>query len=173
DAKTQLLELSAVKQLTPPTPVRETAPALQPLPSSPSQQGGVLLNDSSHSQNHLFRDALQGVHALDARHNRIPDLRSEQLGGHLAAVAGEQGLRRIDHVAMSEDASRTFAIEGRPQDPAHKRVGVDTVEGLNTSLAASTQRIDSAERQQAHTAAQAMTQQQEADTLARPALRLA
>jgi hypothetical protein len=130
----------------------------------------MLLNHPGHPDHGLFRDAMHGVRALDASQKRIPDLRSEQLGGHLAVAAKEQGLREIDHVVMSHDASRTFAVQGRLDDPAQQRAGVDTVQGLNTPLSQSTQRmaeVAESQRNPAH------VQQQDQEIVTRAALRLA
>ena len=164
DARTQSLEQAAVKQL-----MQQQAPAQQS--STPGR--GVLLNDPSHPDHSLFRDAARGVHAIDAKHNRTPDLRSDQLSGHLAVAAKEQGLRGIDHVVMSGDAKVTFAVQGRPDDPAHRRASVDTMQGLNTPLAQSTQQMAEASAREEQTRNSAQTQRQDAEVVTRAALRMA
>lgn len=164
DARTQSLEQAAVKQL-----MQQQAPAQQS--STPGR--GVLLNDPSHPDHSLFRDAARGVHAIDAKHNRTPDLRSDQLSGHLAVAAKEQGLRGIDHVLMSGDAKVTFAVQGRPDDPAHRRASVDTMQGLNTPLAQSTQQMAEASAREEQTRNSAQTQRQDAEVVTRAALRMA
>ena len=178
DARTQSLEHAAVKQLMQPAPARESSgqvPAKDSQSAAPSvsPHTGILLNDPSHPDHPLFRDAARGVHAIDAKHNRVSDLRSDQLGGHLAVAAKEQGLRGIDHVVMSGDAKLTFAVQGRLDDPAHRRASVDTMQGLNTPLAQSTQQMAdvSARAEQMRNPTQA--QQQEPEVVARAALRMA
>jgi hypothetical protein len=178
DARTQALEHAAIKQLMQPAPVRESSgqvPAKdsQSAVPSPSLRTGALLNDPSHPDHSLFRDAARGIHAIDAKHNRVSDLRSDQLGGHLAVAAKEQGLRGIDHVVMSGDAKLTFAVQGRLDDPAHRRASVDTLQGLNTPLTQSTQQMAevSARAEQMRNAAPA--QQQEPEVVTRAALRMA
>ena len=186
DARTQSLEHAAVKQLMQPAPVQESngqAPAKDSPSVLPKQHNGIsphaspgnaiLLNDPSHPDHSLFRDAARGIHALDAKHNRIPDLRSDQLGGHLAVAAKEQGLRGIDHVVMSGDAKLTFAVQGRLDDPAHQRASVNTVQGLNAPLAQSTQRMAEVSAQAEQTRNPAIVQQQEPETVTRAALRMA
>lgn len=163
DARTQSLEHSAVKQLMQPA---QQAP-------QPTLGKGVLLNDQNHPDHSLFRDAARGVHAIDAKHNRTPDLRSDQLSGHLAVAAKEQGMRGIDHVVMSGDAKVTFAVQGRLDDPAHQRASVDTTQGLNTPLAQSTQQMAEASVRQEQTRNSALTQQQDAEVVTRAALRMA
>lgn len=164
DARTQSLEQAAVKQL-----MQQQAPARQ----SSTPDRGVLLNDPSHPDHSLFRDAARGIHVIDAKHNRTPDLHSDQLSGHLAVAAKEQGLRGIDHVVMSGDAKVTFAVQGRPDDPAHRRASVDTLQGLNTPLAQSTQQMAEAKAREEQTRNSALTQRQDAEVVTRAALRMA
>lgn len=164
DARTQSLEQAAVKQL-----MQQQAPAQQ----SNAPGKGALLNDPNHPDHSLFRDAARGVYAIDAKHNRTPDLRSDQLSGHLAVAAKEQGLRGIDHVVMSGDAKVTFAVQGRPDDPAHRRASVDTMQGLNTPLAQSTQQMAEASAREEQTRNSAQTQRQDAEVVTRAALRMA
>ena len=164
DARTQSLEQAAVKQL-----MQQQTPAQQ----STTSGRGVLLNDPSHPDHSLFRDAARGIHAIDAKHNRTPDLRSDQLSGHLAVAAKEQGLRGIDHVVMSGDAKVTFAVQGRPDDPAHRRASVDTMQGLNTPLSQSTQQMAEASAREEQTRNSTQTQRQDAEAVTRAALRMA
>lgn len=178
DARTQSLEHAAVKQLMQPAPARESSghvPAKDSQSAAPSvsPHTGVLLNDASHPDHSLFGDAARGIHAIDAKHNRVSDLRSDQLGGHLAVAAKEQGLRGIDHVVMSGDAKLTFAVQGRLDDPAHRRASVDTLQGLNTPLAQSTQQMAEANARAEQIRNSAPAQQQEPEIVARTALRMA
>ena len=178
DARTQSLEQAAVKQLMQLAPARESsgqAPAKDSPSAAPSVSPytGTLLNDPSHPDHPLFRDAARGIHAIDAKHNRVSDLRSDQLGGHLAVAAKEQGLRGIDHVVMSGDAKLTFAVQGRLDDPAHRRASVDTLQGLNTPLAQSTQQMAEVSARTEQMRSPAQVQQQEPDVVARTALRMA
>jgi hypothetical protein len=138
-------------------------------------ESGMLLNQPSHPDYRLFQAAASGVQALDARANRVSDLRSDQLSGHLAVAAKREGMTGIDHVVMSQDASRTFAVQGRLEDPSHQRASVDTLQGLNTPLAQSTQRIAEVAGRQAEQARSqaALAQQQEADAPNRAAMRFA
>jgi len=53
------------------------------------------------------------------------------------------GGTRIDNVLMSNDASRTFGVQGEVNDPAHLRVLVATTEAMNTSLDQSSERVAS------------------------------
>ena len=188
DARTMELEHQAVERLRQARSEQERtprAPAGEPERRIPtgttgyvpanSIESGMLLNQPGHPDYRLFQAAASGVQALDARANRVSDLRSDQLSGHLAVAAKREGMTGIDHVVMSQDASRTFAVQGRLEDPSHQRASVDTLQGLNTPLAQSTQRIAEVAGQQSEQARSqaALAQQQEADTPNRAAIRFA
>lgn len=176
DARTGDMEVEAVRRLA--QPVREAArepagdaaiaPSAPPAsagtgtPSAP-RQGAMLLDHPAHPEHRWYRDAVVGVYAIDASVGRTPDLRSDQLSGALAAAARERGMPGIDHIVLNDDASRTFAVAGNIADPAHLRVSVPTIEGLDTPLAASTQRIEAAAAEQSRQQVQAQELQPERD----------
>jgi len=109
----------------------------------PHERSGILrMDDSIHPGHSLFLDAQRGVHAQDARVGRTPDHTSNQLAGALAAEMHVAGGKRIDVVAMNNDASRTFAVQGDVHDPAHLRVSVETLQAMNTSLEQSTRHME-------------------------------
>ncbi|ENZ95931.1 lipase [Xanthomonas fragariae] len=99
------------------------------------------IDQPGHVGNALFQDAQRGVHAQDARVGRTPDQHSAQLSGALASEMHSVGGKRIDEVVMSPDASRTFAVQGRADDPAQLRVNVETITAINISLEQSSQRV--------------------------------
>lgn len=121
------------------------------------------IDQPGHAGNPLFQDAQRGVHAQDLRAGRAPDHQSAQLSGVLASEMHAAGGQRIDSVAMSPDAARTFAVQGRADDPAQLRVSVDTMTAMNTPLEQSSQRV--AENSARHAVAleqqQTQTQQQQ------------
>ncbi|MEA5126457.1 XVIPCD domain-containing protein [Xanthomonas floridensis] len=121
------------------------------------------IDQPGHLGNALFQDAQRGVHAQDARAGRTPDQQSAQLSGSLASEMHAAGGQRIDAVMMSQDAARTFAVQGRVDDPAQLRVSVDTMTAMNTPLEQSSQRVaDNAARQSvALEQQQTQTQQQQ------------
>lgn len=121
------------------------------------------IDQPGHLGNPLFQDAQRGVHAQDARAGRTSDQQSAQLSGSLASEMHAAGGQRIDAVMMSQDAARTFAVQGRVDDPAQLRVSVDTMTAMNTPLEQSSQRVaDNAARQSvALEQQQTQTQQQQ------------
>ena len=107
------------------------------------RDGAMRMDSPGHPGNLLFQDALRGVEAQDLRVGRTPDQHSGQLAGSLAAEMHANGGTRIDNVLMSNDASRTFGVQGEVNDPAHLRVSVATTEAMNTSLDQSSERVAS------------------------------
>ena len=119
------------------------------------------MDQPGHPGYSLFKDAQRGVHDQDARVGRTPDHASDQLAGSLATQMHAAGGNRIDAVLMSEDAARTFAVQGRVDDPAHLRVAVDTVPAMNTPLDQSSRALQAAaETRQAEQQDQQFTQVQ-------------
>lgn len=164
DFRTREMEQSALKRMPAIAPPTQDAPALpQVTPargaSAMPDADGVLLNDPRHSQYPLYRGAAQGVYALDARFDRTPDPRSDQLAGSLAVAALRSGMNEINHVELSRDASRVFAVQGRLDDPARVNASVETARGMDTPLRESTQRA--AEIEAARAPAPAQTPQLE------------
>jgi hypothetical protein len=49
------------------------------------------------------------------------------------------GFKRIDHVALSEDANRGYAIQGDLNSPFKRYVEVDVMQAIQTPLAQSSQ----------------------------------
>lgn len=99
------------------------------------------LSDPEHPAHGLFRSARVGVYAQDAKFGRTPDAASDRLAGALAAEIYALGGTQIDRVLVSKDGTRLFAVQGRLGDPANVYASVDAVEGLNTPLAQSTERV--------------------------------
>lgn len=119
------------------------------------------MDQPGHPGYSLFKDAQRGVHAQDARVGRTPDHASDQLSGSLATRMHAAGGNRIDAVLMSEDAARTFAVQGRVDDPAHLRVAVETVPAMNTPLDQSSRALQAAaEARQAEQQDRQLTQVQ-------------
>lgn len=119
-------------------------------PAAPS------LADPAHAGNAMYRQALDGVHVVDAQQGRTPDQLSGNLAGSLANKAHEQGMTRIDHVVLSDDARRAYAVQGELNSPFKQIAEVDVAQSVAKPLAQS-----SAEWQQpAHPSSQQPSQQQ-------------
>ena len=91
---------------------------------------------------------LQGVHQLDAAHHRTPDQGSSNLAGALVVAARNDGMSQINHVALSDDGSRAFAVQGDLNSPFKQIADVHTQQGMATPLDKSTQSLQQIDQQQ-------------------------
>lgn len=92
-------------------------------------QGNLPLTDPRHADHALFEQALAGVRKIDADMGRTSDQQSINLAASLVAPAKAAGLARIDTVGISEDGSRTFAVENRAGLKVY--ADVSTARGVN------------------------------------------
>lgn len=90
------------------------------------------LDDKNSPDYALYKQALDGVHKLDAAIGRTPDKHSAQLAAALTVQAKAEGLTRIDTVAMSPDGAHTFAAQNT--SPLKTIAGVPTHASLNTPI---------------------------------------
>jgi hypothetical protein len=93
--------------------------------------------DTTHPGNGIYLQALDAVHRLDAKHCRAPDQRSNNLAAALTIAAQAHGITRIDHVVLSDDASRAFAVQGDLNGLLKRYTSVNVGEAVGTSLAQS------------------------------------
>lgn len=100
------------------------------------------IDDPLHPGNDMYRQAYSGVEALNAKHGVAASDRDKDFAGSIAANAKAQGLDRVDHVMLSDDGSKTFAVQGN----LHSSHGLDrqiaqmqTTDAINTPLALSSQ----------------------------------
>jgi len=92
------------------------------------------LADPKNPDHALYEQARVAVHHLDASMGRKPDPQSDQLAASLVVAAKRQGLTAIDTVVLSEDGSRAFAVQGRPDSPLRQIAHVQMAEAMNTSI---------------------------------------
>jgi hypothetical protein len=97
----------------------------------------VDLSDATHPGNVLYLQSLDAVHRLDAQRGRTPDLRSNNLAAALAVAAHGKGISQVDHVVLSEDASRAFAIQGDARSLIKRHAEVDVAQAVATPVAQS------------------------------------
>lgn len=128
------------------------------------------IDDPFHPGNTLFKQALEGTQRLDAEQGRPPDKLSTNLAGSLAVAAQRQGMDRIDHVLLSDDASQAYAVQGELSSPFKKIAQVQTELGISASIEQSSKEWTqaSAQRQQAELAQATERSQQAAQDQAVP-----
>lgn len=107
------------------------------------------------------------VAALDQQHGRTPDDASERMSASLFALAKENGIERVDHVALSQPTAdagagqRIFLVEGDPANPAATRVSMDTALAAQSPVEQSLARVEQLEQgQHAQVRAAALEPQQ-------------
>ncbi|WP_052698013.1 peptidoglycan-binding domain-containing protein [Luteibacter yeojuensis] len=106
----------------------KTLEAMRAAQKSPS------LVDPAHPGHGMYEQAMTGVTALDAQHGRASDQQSRNLGGALANAAHAQGLTRIDHVVLSDDGSRAYAIQGDLNSPFKQIAQIDTAQAVKQPM---------------------------------------
>lgn len=106
------------------------------------------LDQPSHPDHLMFRQALTGVHQIDEQHGRMPDTQSGNIAGALTTAARKEGMTQIDHVLMNADASRTYAVQGDINSPLKRVAEVSTAQAVATSVETSSQQWHHAAAQQ-------------------------
>lgn len=99
------------------------------------------VDEQAHPDHPMFQQAREGVRQLDNQHQRAPDERSDRLAASLVVAAREAGLQRIDQVALSGDASRTYAVQGDANSPLKRVAEVDTTQAMATPVEQSSQAL--------------------------------
>jgi hypothetical protein len=95
------------------------------------------LADATHPGNGIYLQALDAVHRLDAQQGRRPDQRSDNLAASLAVAAHGNGMSRVDHVVLSDDTSRAYAVQGDINSLFKRYTDVNVAQAIGTPLAQS------------------------------------
>lgn len=96
------------------------------------------LEDARHPDHALYQQALAGVAKIDAGMGRDVDQYSRNLAASLVPAAKAAGMTRIDGVALTEDGSRTFAVQN--QAGVKLYADVPTAQAVHTPAAQSSVR---------------------------------
>jgi hypothetical protein len=116
------------------------------------------LADSRNSGNAMYTQALQHVRAIDAERGRTPDHMTDNLAGSLATAARTEGLERVDHVVLSDDGRRAYAVQGNLDSPFKRIAEVDVAQSVAKPLEQSSAEFQKLAQQQANTQQQQQTQ---------------
>lgn len=133
---------------------------------------GPLLDNPAHPAHGMYEQALAGVQDFEKRMGHASGPHTGNVSGALTAAALKSGMDRIDHVAVSDDASKAYAMQGDPSSPFKKHAEVDVANAAKTPLAdSSTQALNHAQAQEAARSAPQQNQnpQQAAPQPAAPA----
>ncbi|WP_213948476.1 XVIPCD domain-containing protein [Luteibacter sp. dw_328] len=104
-----------------------------------SQQSVPTLLDARHPANGIYEQAHSCVARIDQEQGRTPGPHTQNFAGSLTSAATAAGFSRIDHVALSDDANRGYAIQGDLNSPFKKYVEVDVMQAVQAPIAQSSQ----------------------------------
>ncbi len=125
------------------------------VPSTPAAAGPRGPDNPAHPDHTMLEQIRNGVRKIDEGVGKPYDEMSERVSRSLLAVckdnrdaypgAGDRSLAdnalsRVDHVVMGKTGN-VFAVEGRLDDPAHKRVHVDIDQAIRTPVEQSDQKL--------------------------------
>lgn len=110
---------------------------LETLKHATRPQLASTLADTTHPGNGMYLQALDAVHRLDAQQCRAPDQRSDNLAAALVVAALRNGMNRVDHVVLSDDASRAYAVQGDMSSLFKRYTDVNVAQAIGTPLAQS------------------------------------
>lgn len=100
----------------------------------PSASVPARLDHITHPDNPLYQQTRGAVHRLDAEHHRTPDQHSDNLAAALTVAARRDGLSEVHHAVLSDDASRTFAVQGELSSAFKQITHVETAKASNTPI---------------------------------------
>ena len=136
--------------------------------SGPDVEGSIPLpahtppSDPAHADHPLLLQIRAGVRAIDGQVGKSYDESSERLSrsllaasrddrvaypGRARAALASTALEHVDHVVMGLGGRHAFAVQGRLDDPAHRRVHVDIATAIQTPVERSDARLDVANRE--------------------------
>jgi predicted chitinase len=110
---------------------------LQALGDSQRHGASPSLESANHPANAMYRQALGHVQGLDAQHGRESGPHTHPIAGALTAAAATAGMSRIDHVVLSQDAIKAYAMQGKLNSPFKQHAEVDVAQAARTPLAQS------------------------------------
>jgi hypothetical protein len=121
----------------------------------------VNLDHPAHPAHPIYKQSLDAVHRLDAQHGRTPDQQSANLAGGVTVGAVSHGLTHVNHVVLSDDGSKAFAVQGELQSPSTQVArAIDTAQAVNTPMAQHTQALQQVQQAQAQQQIQQQVPQQ-------------
>jgi hypothetical protein len=131
----------------------------------------IPLDNPSHPGNPMYQQAYEGVGKLNAQHQVPASDRDKNFAGFLATTAKAGGLDRIDHVVLSDDGNKAFAVQGQLGGTLglnRQIVGMQTMDALNTPLTQSSAQWEQAAEQYQQLQQQVQAQQQNLPQQASP-----
>lgn len=119
-------------------------PTVPEQPAVPTPNPQALLNDPAHPDNGLYQQVLAQTMKLprDGRVSGEADKTDQQLSAALAVRCREAGMDCVNHVVLSKDGSRAFAVDTPDiRREWRNRADVDVADAIRQPLDASTERM--------------------------------
>jgi type IV secretion system effector X-Tfes-like protein/putative peptidoglycan binding protein len=92
-----------------------------------------LLSEATHPEHRLYSQILQGIHKLPGATPRS-ERELENAAVALTIAARAVGFRQVDHVVLGTDGINLFAVQGRMDDPAHRRTRVELAHAVEHTV---------------------------------------
>lgn len=97
------------------------------------------LLDARHPAHGIYEQAHACVARIDESQGRAPGPHTQNFAGTLTTSALASGMQRIDHVVLSDDASRAWAVQGQLNSPFKQLAEVSVMQAIQTPLSQSSQ----------------------------------
>lgn len=104
-----------------------------------AQQPAPTMLDPSHPAHGMYNQAYGCVARLDQERGTPSGPHSQSFAGSLTSAALAAGFNRIDHVVLSDDACRGYAVQGDLNSPFKQYTDVNVMTAIQTPLAQSSQ----------------------------------
>ena len=92
-----------------------------------------LLSEATHPQHRLYAQLEQGIRKLPS-HGRSDEREIENAAVALTIAAHTSGLRQVDHIVLGSNGVNLFAVQGRMDDPGHRRVHVELAHAVSHAM---------------------------------------
>jgi putative chitinase len=90
-----------------------------------------LLSEATHPHHALYAQVIQGIHGATQLHGKNG---LDNTAVALTVAADAAGMRRVDHVLLGSDGVNLFAVQGRLDDPAHRRVHIELAHAMTHAI---------------------------------------
>jgi hypothetical protein len=98
----------------------------------------AILTSGAHALNGLYKELLGKVQETPGA-GKLDPQQQKNLAAALVPLAREGGMSGVDHLFLSRDGSKVFAVQGDPKSPAAQMVSVELASGSRQSVETSSQ----------------------------------
>ncbi|MGH8062994.1 MAG: XVIPCD domain-containing protein [Pseudoxanthomonas sp.] len=98
----------------------------------------TILSSGAHALNGLYKELLGKVQETPGA-SKLDAQQQKNLAAALVPLAREGGMSGVDHLFLSRDGSKVFAVQGDPKSPASQMVSLELASGSRQSLETSSQ----------------------------------